>query len=66
MPIAPLHYATLRHLELLSHGAFDRLACPNQVYTTAPKKPNSANRKVAKVKLSNGLAVVAYIPGASE
>lgn len=34
-----------------------------QVYTTAPKKPNSANRKVAKVQLSNGNKVVAYIPG---
>lgn len=34
-----------------------------RVYTTAPKKPNSANRKVAKVQLSNGNKVVAYIPG---
>lgn len=34
-----------------------------KVYTTTPKKPNSALRKVAKVKLSNGLEVIAYIPG---
>eukprot|EP00199_Chlamydomonas_sp_CCMP681_P006590 CAMPEP_0119116018 /NCGR_PEP_ID=MMETSP1180-20130426/52059_1 /TAXON_ID=3052 ORGANISM="Chlamydomonas cf sp, Strain CCMP681" /NCGR_SAMPLE_ID=MMETSP1180 /ASSEMBLY_ACC=CAM_ASM_000741 /LENGTH=275 /DNA_ID=CAMNT_0007105129 /DNA_START=25 /DNA_END=852 /DNA_ORIENTATION=+ len=34
-----------------------------KVYTTNPKKPNSANRKVAKVKLSTGPAVIAYIPG---
>ncbi|AUG91504.1 30S ribosomal protein S12 [Candidatus Hodgkinia cicadicola] len=34
-----------------------------KVYTTTPKKPNSALRKVAKVKLSNGSEVIAYIPG---
>jgi small subunit ribosomal protein S12 len=33
------------------------------VYTTTPKKPNSALRKVAKVRLSNGIEVIAYIPG---
>ena len=34
-----------------------------RVYTTTPKKPNSALRKVARVKLSNGFEVTAYIPG---
>jgi len=34
-----------------------------RVYTTNPKKPNSALRKVAKVRLSNGREVIAYIPG---
>jgi len=34
-----------------------------KVYTTTPKKPNSALRKVAKVKLTNGMEVLAYIPG---
>ncbi len=34
-----------------------------RVYTTAPKKPNSALRKVARVRLSNGIEVTAYIPG---
>lgn len=34
-----------------------------KVYTTTPKKPNSALRKVAKVRLSNGKEVIAYIPG---
>lgn len=34
-----------------------------KVYTTTPKKPNSALRKVARVKLSNGMEVTAYIPG---
>ena len=34
-----------------------------KVYTTTPKKPNSALRKVARVRLSNGQEVTAYIPG---
>ncbi|MBR3510924.1 MAG: 30S ribosomal protein S12 [Alphaproteobacteria bacterium] len=34
-----------------------------RVYTTTPKKPNSAQRKVARVKLANGHEVTAYIPG---
>jgi small subunit ribosomal protein S12 len=34
-----------------------------RVYTTTPKKPNSALRKVAKVKLTNQIEVIAYIPG---
>ena len=44
-------------------------ACPQKrgvctrVYTTTPKKPNSALRKVARVRLSNGAEVTAYIPG---
>ena len=48
-----------RHLE----------ACPQKrgvctrVYTTTPKKPNSALRKVAKVRLTNGFEVIGYIPG---
>ncbi len=44
-------------------------ACPQRrgvctrVYTTTPKKPNSALRKVARVRLTNGMEVTAYIPG---
>ena len=44
-------------------------ACPQKrgvctrVYTTTPKKPNSALRKVARVRLSNGMEVTSYIPG---
>jgi len=34
-----------------------------KVYTTTPKKPNSAVRKVAKIRLSNGYIIIAYIPG---
>ena len=36
-----------------------------RVYTTTPKKPNSALRKVAKVRLTNGFEVISYIPGES-
>jgi len=46
-----------------SKGApFKRGVCL-KVYTTTPKKPNSALRKVAKVRLTNGEEVIAYIPG---
>lgn len=44
-------------------------ACPQKrgvctrVYTTTPKKPNSALRKVARVRLTNGVEVTSYIPG---
>ncbi len=44
-------------------------ACPQKrgvctrVYTTTPKKPNSALRKVARVRLTNGIEVTTYIPG---
>ncbi len=44
-------------------------ACPQKrgvctrVYTTTPKKPNSALRKVARVRLTNGFEVTSYIPG---
>ncbi len=41
---------------------FKRGVC-TKVYTTTPKKPNSAVRKIAKVKLSNKMEVLAYIPG---
>ena len=34
-----------------------------RVYTTTPKKPNSALRKVARIRLSNGIEVTSYIPG---
>ena len=36
-----------------------------RVYTTTPKKPNSALRKVAKIRLTNGFEVIGYIPGLS-
>ena len=45
------------------------VSCPQRrgvctrVYTTTPKKPNSALRKVARVKLTSGFEITAYIPG---
>ncbi|CAI2180522.1 11125_t:CDS:2 [Funneliformis geosporum] len=44
-------------------GSFQKKGICNKVYTTKPKKPNSAVRKVARVKLSTGKFVTAYIPG---
>ncbi|MBC7186599.1 MAG: 30S ribosomal protein S12 [Calditrichaeota bacterium] len=44
-------------------GSPQRRGVCTRVYTTAPKKPNSALRKVARVRLTNGYEVTAYIPG---
>jgi small subunit ribosomal protein S12 len=44
-------------------GAPQRRGVCTRVYTTTPKKPNSALRKVARVRLSSGIEVTAYIPG---
>ena len=44
-------------------GSPQRRGVCTRVYTTTPKKPNSALRKVAKVRLTNGFEVIAYIPG---
>ena len=44
-------------------GAPQRRGVCARVYTTTPKKPNSALRKVARVRLSSGIEVTAYIPG---
>ena len=56
--------------DVLKHKKTPALhACPQRrgvctrVYTTTPKKPNSALRKVARVRLTNGFEVTAYIPG---
>jgi len=52
-----------------SQGGKRRIAAPQRrgvctrVYTTTPKKPNSALRKVAKVRLTTGIEAVCYIPG---
>lgn len=45
-----------------SASPFKRGVC-TKVFTTTPKKPNSALRKVARVRLTNGMEVTAYIPG---
>jgi small subunit ribosomal protein S12 len=44
-------------------GAPQKRGVCTRVYTTTPKKPNSALRKVARVRLTNGVEVGAYIPG---
>lgn len=52
-----------RKRTILRHGSpFKRGVCL-KVTTKTPKKPNSALRKVARVRLSNGMEVTAYIPG---
>ena len=44
-------------------GSPQRRGVCTRVYTTTPKKPNSALRKVARVRLTNGFEVTSYIPG---
>ncbi len=44
-------------------GCAQKRGVCTRVYTTTPKKPNSALRKVARVRLTNGIEVTAYIPG---
>jgi len=44
-------------------GSPQRRGVCTRVYTTTPKKPNSALRKVAKIKLTSGFEVIGYIPG---
>lgn len=51
-----------KRTELLKGAPFKRGVCL-KVTTTTPKKPNSALRKIARVRLSNGMEVTAYIPG---
>lgn len=53
---------TLKRKKVQAGGPFRRGVC-TVVRTVTPKKPNSALRKVARVKLSNGVEVTAYIPG---
>jgi len=61
-PALLLYYNTLKRKEKYLPSPFKRGVCI-RVYTMTPKKPNSALRKVAKVRLSNGKEVTAYIPG---
>lgn len=59
-----LHFGfnQLKNKPVFYPSPFKRGVCL-KVFTVTPKKPNSALRKVAKVKLSNGAEVTAYIPG---
>ena len=55
-------FNTLKNRPILTEGPFKWGVCL-KVSTTTPKKPNSALRKIARVKLTNGMEVTAYIPG---
>ena len=63
-PALRLRFNTLKNRMLREPtGAPQKRGVVTQVRTVTPKKPNSALRKVARVRLSNGLEVTAYIPG---
>ena len=62
---APVLQATYNSLkkELVAQSAPQKRGVCTKVTTTTPKKPNSALRKIARVKLTNGMEVTTYIPG---
>ena len=55
-------FSTFKNRPIFYLSPFKRGVCV-QVKTTTPKKPNSAIRKIARVRLTNGMEVTAYIPG---
>ena len=55
-------FNTLKNRPIFYPSPFKRGVC-TKVTTTTPKKPNSALRKIARVRLTNGLEVTSYIPG---
>ena len=55
-------FNTLQNRPISTVSPFKRGVCV-KVSTTTPKKPNSALRKIARVRLTNGMEVTAYIPG---
>jgi small subunit ribosomal protein S12 len=61
-PALSYYFNTLKNKPVDSASPFKRGVCV-KVFTTTPKKPNSALRKVARVRLTNGMEVTAYIPG---
>jgi small subunit ribosomal protein S12 len=62
-PALRLIYNALNNKTVRVDGSPQKRGVCVQVKTTTPKKPNSALRKIAKVRLSNGMEVTAYIPG---
>jgi small subunit ribosomal protein S12 len=62
VPALGTYFNYLRNKPVDSSSPFKRGVCL-KVFTTTPKKPNSALRKVARVRLTNGMEVTAYIPG---
>jgi len=61
-PAMGFSFNTLKNRPKKHPSPFKRGVCL-KVFTVTPKKPNSALRKVARVRLSNGMEVTAYIPG---
>lgn len=61
-PALSFYFNTIKNRPVYSSSPFKRGTCL-KVFTTTPKKPNSALRKVARVRLTNGMEITAYIPG---
>ncbi len=61
-PALGIYFNVIQNRPVESASPFKRGVCL-KVFTTTPKKPNSALRKVARVRLTNGEEVTAYIPG---
>lgn len=61
-PALQYYFNAIKNRPVVSPAPFKRGVCV-KVFTTTPKKPNSALRKVARVRLTNGKEVTAYIPG---
>ena len=62
-PALRFFYNSLRSRSQRGHGSPQKRGVCTQVKTMTPKKPNSALRKIARVRLTNGIEVTAYIPG---
>jgi len=62
VPALKFSFNVLKQRRSSFSSPFKRGVCV-KVFTTTPKKPNSALRKVARVRLTNGMEVTAYIPG---
>ncbi|MEK7508199.1 MAG: 30S ribosomal protein S12 [Patescibacteria group bacterium] len=61
-PALSFYFNTIQNRPVDSSSPFKRGVCL-KVFTTTPKKPNSALRKVCRVRLTNGMEITAYIPG---
>jgi len=62
-PALRFTYNALKNRMMEGQGSPQKRGVCIQVKTTTPKKPNSALRKIARVRLTNGMEVTAYIPG---
>ncbi len=62
-PALRFTYNALKNKLVQGKGSPQKRGVCTQVKTTTPKKPNSALRKIARVRLTNGIEVTAYIPG---